>query len=57
MALTEDSVRSTLKSLLDPVLDKDYVSAKEVKAVRVSGGAVEVELVLGYPAKSLFDSI
>ena len=57
MTITEDSVRAILKQTQDPVIEKDYVSAKEVKAVRVSGSDVEVELLLGYPAKSLFDSI
>ena len=54
MTLTEDSVKAALKQIQDPVLNKDYVSAREVKAVRIDGHAVAVEIVLGYPAKSLW---
>lgn len=57
MTITEDSIRAILKHTQDPVIEKDYVSAKEVKAVRVKGQDVEVELQLGYPAKSLVESI
>jgi ATP-binding protein involved in chromosome partitioning len=57
MTITEESVRALLKQVLDPVLGKDYVSAKEIKAVRVDGKDVAVEVVLGYPAKSLWNSI
>jgi ATP-binding protein involved in chromosome partitioning len=57
MTLTEDSVRSVLRQLQDPVLKKDYVSAKAVKAIRIEGADVTVEIVLGYPAKSLWKGI
>jgi len=57
MTLTEESVRALLKQVLDPVLGEDYVSAKEINAVRIDGNDVAVEVVLGYPAKSLWNSI
>ncbi len=57
MTLTEDSVKAALKQIQDPVLNKDYVSAKEIKSVKVDGNNVAVEVVLSYPAKSLWDRI
>jgi ATP-binding protein involved in chromosome partitioning len=43
--------------LIDPVTGNDYVSAGELKAVRVSGGDIAVEIALGYPARSLIAAV
>ncbi len=57
MTLTEDSVKAALKQCQDSVLNKDYVSAKEIKSVKVDGHNIAVEVVLSYPAKSLWTGI
>ena len=52
MALTEADVQSSLKTLIDPNTERDFVSAKAVKKVRIDGADVALEIVLGYPAKT-----
>ncbi len=57
MALTVEAVQTALKGLIDPNTQIDFVSAKSVKNLRVDGGDISLDIVLGYPAKSQFDSI
>jgi ATP-binding protein involved in chromosome partitioning len=57
VAISEEQVKAALSQLVDPVSGKDYVSAGEVKTVKVSGSDVAVEIALGYPAKSVIDSV
>ncbi|QWD84694.1 iron-sulfur cluster carrier protein ApbC [Polynucleobacter asymbioticus] len=57
MALTVEAVQTALKALVDPNTKKDFVSAKSVKNLRVEGGDISLDIVLGYPAKSQFDAI
>ncbi len=52
MALTEADVQARLATVVDPNTGKDFVSAKTVRKVQVTGGDVGVDIVLGYPAKS-----
>jgi len=44
-------VETALKEVIDPYLEQDLVSAKCVKNIKVDGGNVVVDIVLGYPAK------
>ncbi len=57
MAITEQQVQEALKALIDPNTHKDFVTGKSVKAVKVDGDRVSVDIVLGYPAKSVLDPI
>jgi ATP-binding protein involved in chromosome partitioning len=57
MAITEEAVRTALAGLADPVTGKDYVTAKAVRAVRVEGDAVGVEIALGYPGRGVRDVV
>jgi ATP-binding protein involved in chromosome partitioning len=52
MAVTEADVQQCLRHVVDPNLERDFVSAKSVKKVTVDGGHVSVDLAIGYPAKS-----
>ena len=52
MSLTEADVHARLATVVDPSAGKDFVAAKSVKSVRVSGDEVNVDIVIGYPAKS-----
>ncbi len=49
---TKADVESLLKTLIDPNVDIDLVSAKAVKNIAVNGTNVDVEIELGYPAKN-----
>lgn len=57
MAQTEEQVRAALAQLVDPVTQRDYQSSGDVKTVKLDGNDVSVEIVLGYPAKSLIDDV
>jgi len=57
VAVTVDAVLEILKTLVDPNTKMDYVAAKNVKNVRVEDGDISLDIVLGYPAKSQFDSV
>ncbi len=50
--ITQAAVEDLLKSLIDPNVETDLVSAKSVKNISIEGSNVTVTLELGYPAKS-----
>jgi ATP-binding protein involved in chromosome partitioning len=57
MSFTEVDVQNALKNLIDPNTKKDFVSGKSVKNIKVAGADVALEILLGYPAKSVWDEI
>jgi ATP-binding protein involved in chromosome partitioning len=57
MSFSEADVQSALKSLIDPNTRKDFVSGKSLKNIKISGGDVSLDILLGYPAKSVWDEI
>lgn len=57
MAITELLVQSTLKVCIDPNTGKDFVSGKSAKNIKVDGNDISVDIVLGYPAKSVMPNI
>ena len=57
MALSEADVLACLKSVVDPNTGRDFVTAKEVKKVTVSGADVVIDVALGYPARSQHETL
>ncbi len=57
MAISELQVQSVLKEIIDPNTGKYYVTSKEVGDIRINADNVSLDIVLGYPAKSLIESI
>ena len=57
MSFSEVDVQNALKNLIDPNTKKDFVSGKSVKNVKVNGNDVSLDILLGYPAKSVWDEI
>jgi ATP-binding protein involved in chromosome partitioning len=57
MSFTETDVQNALKSLIDPNTRKDFVSGKSIKNIKISGNDVSLDVLLGYPAKSVWDEI
>lgn len=53
MAVSELLIQSTLKLCIDPNTGKDFVSGKCVRNIKVNGNDVSLDIVLGYPAKSI----
>jgi len=57
MSFTETDVQNALKNLIDPNTKKDFVSGKSIKNIKVSGSDVTLDVLLGYPAKSVWGEI
>jgi ATP-binding protein involved in chromosome partitioning len=57
MPVSEAQVQDVLRASVDPTTGKDYVSGKAVKSVKVDGDAIAVEIVLGYPARSVLERV
>ncbi|MCX7190073.1 MAG: iron-sulfur cluster carrier protein ApbC [Methylotenera sp.] len=57
MAITELLIQSTLKICIDPNTGKDFISSKSARNIRVNGSDVSVDIVLGYPAKSVITDV
>ena len=57
MEVTEQQVLDALKTLIDTNTQKDYVSSKSARNVKVEGDHVSVDILLGYPAKSQIEPI
>ncbi|MFM9437905.1 ATP-binding protein involved in chromosome partitioning [Janthinobacterium sp. CG_23.3] len=57
MSITVEDVKAALSSVIDPNTGKDFVASKCVKNLKVEGGAISLDIELGYPAKSQFEAI
>jgi ATP-binding protein involved in chromosome partitioning len=57
MAVTVEAVQAALKTLIDPNTQKDYVSGRSAKNIKVEGDDVSLDIELGYPAKTQIDGI
>lgn len=57
MSFNEADVQSALKNLIDANTQNDFVSGKSVKNVKVSGSDVSLDILLGYPAQSVWGDI
>lgn len=57
MSFTEADVQNALKNLTDPNTKKDFVSSKSVKNIKINGSDLSLDILLGYPAKSVWDDI
>ncbi|MBL8331648.1 MAG: iron-sulfur cluster carrier protein ApbC [Rubrivivax sp.] len=51
--VTEAALNEALKTVNDPHTGRDYVSARQLRNLRIDGGDVAFDLELGYPARSL----
>ncbi|SFN24472.1 ATP-binding protein involved in chromosome partitioning [Formivibrio citricus] len=54
---TLEAIQSLLAELENPDAGKSYASARCIKNLKVEGGAVSLDVVLGYPGQSRFDEI
>lgn len=57
MSFNEADIQNTLKNLIDPNTKKDFVSGKSVKNIKLNGQDVSLDVLLGYPAKSVWEEI
>src|SRR3954452_195217 len=57
MAIAETDLLRALQAVVDPETGRDFVSAKQLKNLKVEGGDVAFDVELGYPARSQADAI
>ena len=57
MPITETDVLATLKTLVDPNTGKDFVSVKAIRKVAIDGANVDIDVQIGYPAKSQHETL
>ena len=57
MAVQESDLLQALRAVIDPLTGIDVVAAKQLRNLRIEGGDVAFEVVLGYPAKSQADAL
>ena len=55
--LTKEQVEAVLKDIQDPNIGKNLMAANAVKNIDISAGKVNVEIKLGYPAKSIVEDM
>jgi ATP-binding protein involved in chromosome partitioning len=55
--VTQQAVEDKLKSYVDPYLDSDLVSSKAIKAIKVDGDKVGIDVVLGFPVNGYKDEL
>ena len=57
MSLNDATLRQAISTVVDPHTGQDFVTSKALKALRITGADVSVEVELAYPAKSLFPTL
>jgi ATP-binding protein involved in chromosome partitioning len=55
--ITEQSIQTALKAVIDPNTGKDFVTGRSVKNIRITGNDVALDIALGYPAKSQIEQL
>jgi ATP-binding protein involved in chromosome partitioning len=55
--VSESSVLDALRAVVDPNTGRDFVTAKQLRNLRLDGGDLSFEVELGYPAKSQIASL
>ncbi|MES2546871.1 MAG: iron-sulfur cluster carrier protein ApbC [Pseudomonadota bacterium] len=57
MATTESDIQNALKTLVDPNTGKDFITSKSAKNIQINGDKISLDIVLGYPAKSVMANV
>ncbi|MFM2407641.1 MAG: hypothetical protein RL358_383 [Pseudomonadota bacterium] len=57
MSFSDTDVLAALKNLIDANTQKDFVTGKSVKNIKVSGTELSLDILLGYPAQSVWEDI
>jgi len=57
MLLSELQVQTALKEIIDPNTGKDFIATKSARNIRIDGNNITLDIVLGYPAKTVLVEI
>jgi ATP-binding protein involved in chromosome partitioning len=55
--LSQQEVETALKEYIDPYLQKDLVSAKTVKNIKIEDNSITIDLTFGFPTKGYNDAL
>ncbi len=53
MSLTEIQIQTALREITDPNTGKDFMASKAARNIRIDGNNIALDIVLGYPGKSV----
>ncbi len=53
MSLSELQIQTALKEINDPNTGKDFIASKAARNIRIDGNNVALDIVLGYPSRSV----
>ena len=57
MAINEQDIQNALKTLIDPNTGKDFMTSKSAKNIQISDDKISLDIVLGYPSKSVMANV
>ena len=57
MAVTMEAVQTALSGLVDANTQKDYISTRSARNIKIDGDAVSLDIELAYPAKTQLEAI
>ena len=57
MTISEAQVQAVLKQLIDPNTEKDFLSTRSARNIKISGGNGSLDIELGYPGRSQVEPI
>ncbi|MGB8339706.1 MAG: iron-sulfur cluster carrier protein ApbC [Burkholderiales bacterium] len=57
MPVTEQQITTALRESIDPNTGRDFVTDGCVKNIKIEGNNVSLDIVLGYPARSVIEAI
>lgn len=57
MTITHQQIETALKAIIDPVTNEDYITGKAVRDIQIEQDNVSLDVELGYPAKSVFETV
>jgi ATP-binding protein involved in chromosome partitioning len=55
--VTQAQIEEQLATYIDPYLERDLVSTKTVKDIKIDGDKAEIEVVMGFPAQGYHDEL
>ncbi len=57
MSITTLQIQNALRELIDPITNENFVDGKAARNIVVDGNNVSLEIVLGYPGRSVTETI
>jgi len=57
MSVSESQIQAALREITDPNTEKDFISTKSARNIKISGSDVSLDVELGYPARTQIELI